>query len=84
MIPTSLLRPSDEEFAASLEPEQAAYLHAALQNVGGKKVMGLREAVMNRVLDVEDKLEMRVLAVLCFARPIEPVKAILLPKRFRK
>jgi hypothetical protein len=47
------LTPNYEAFVQSLDDAEAAFLHAVLQGVRGQKAMGLRESLLNRVLDAE-------------------------------
>lgn len=70
------LTPDYEKFVASLSDEQATFLHVQLQGVRGQRVIPLREAVMNRVLDSEDKVGQARKMYHNYYRPTIPVVAI--------
>lgn len=74
-MPEQLI-PDFEAFVASLTDEQATFLHVHLQGVMGQRVMPLREAALNRVLDSEDKVGQTEKMYRRFFRPVEPIVAV--------
>lgn len=66
------LTPDYEAFVSGLDDAEAAFLHAVLQSVRGSKVMGLREALLDKVLDSENPGTLRADMEARFYKTVRP------------